>query len=104
MCPGSSLMQGKDVFPIPGTKHVKYLQENISAFEIKLSPEEIDLLEQAVPASEVICNCSNEWLAKFSRISASCVGFCGFHAFVYPARLQQLVAFAWHATLIWLMQ
>ncbi|KAK9803364.1 hypothetical protein WJX73_009039 [Symbiochloris irregularis] len=46
--------QGKDVFPIPGTKHIKYLEDNVAAFNIKLSPQELKTLEEAVPASKVI--------------------------------------------------
>ena len=42
-------MQGKDVFPIPGTKRVKYLQENAKAVQIQLSKEELQELADAVP-------------------------------------------------------
>ena len=45
--------QGDDVFPIPGTKKLKYLQENIAAFDIKLSKEELTELEAAVPRDAV---------------------------------------------------
>lgn len=45
--------QGRDVFPIPGTKRVKYLEENVAAFSIALSREELQLLEDAVSSSEV---------------------------------------------------
>jgi len=41
--------QGDDVFPIPGTKTLKFLRENIAAFDIKLSKQEMTELEQAVP-------------------------------------------------------
>ena len=34
------LVQGKDLVPIPATKHVKSLEENIAAADIRLSPEE----------------------------------------------------------------
>ncbi|KAK9836579.1 hypothetical protein WJX74_003504 [Apatococcus lobatus] len=37
--------QGDDVFPIPGTKRVKYLEENVAAFHIKLSKQELAQLE-----------------------------------------------------------
>jgi aryl-alcohol dehydrogenase-like predicted oxidoreductase len=47
------LAQGKDMVPIPGTKHRKYLEENAAAAEIKLSAAEIAELEAAVPAKEV---------------------------------------------------
>jgi len=41
--------QGDDVFPIPGTKTLKFLRENIAAFDIKLSKQEMAELEEAVP-------------------------------------------------------
>ncbi|KAK9812337.1 hypothetical protein WJX73_003313 [Symbiochloris irregularis] len=37
--------QGDDVFPIPGTKRLKYLEENVAAFNVKLSRAELDELE-----------------------------------------------------------
>ncbi|KZP03951.1 Aldo/keto reductase [Athelia psychrophila] len=37
------LAQGDDVLPIPGTKTIKYLQENLGAAKVQLTPE--DLLE-----------------------------------------------------------
>jgi len=42
-----------DVFPIPGTKSIKYLEENIAAFNVKLSKQEMTELEEAVPHSAV---------------------------------------------------
>ncbi|KAG1906905.1 NADP-dependent oxidoreductase domain-containing protein, partial [Suillus fuscotomentosus] len=35
------LVQGEDVIPIPGTKKVKYLEENLSAINVSLSPESV---------------------------------------------------------------
>ena len=45
--------QGDDVFPIPGTKSIRYLEENIAAFNVKLSKQEMTELEEAVPHSAV---------------------------------------------------
>ena len=42
-------MQGKDVFPIPGTKRIKYLEENAQAVQIQLSKAELQELADAVP-------------------------------------------------------
>ena len=42
--------QGHDVFPIPGTKRRTYLEENIAAFEIALSDDELATLDEIVPA------------------------------------------------------
>ncbi|KAL0945918.1 hypothetical protein HGRIS_012201 [Hohenbuehelia grisea] len=35
------LAQGEDVIPIPGTKKVEYLQENLGAASLKLTPDEL---------------------------------------------------------------
>ncbi|KAF8160452.1 NADP-dependent oxidoreductase domain-containing protein [Mycena galopus ATCC 62051] len=35
------LAQGDDIIPIPGTKKIKYLEENIAAGNLKLSPEDV---------------------------------------------------------------
>jgi len=42
--------QGDDVVPIPGTKHVRYLEENVMAAEIQLSDEDLSRLDEAAPA------------------------------------------------------
>ena len=47
------LAQGEDVVPIPGTKRVKYLEENVGAADIELTREDLDALEQAVPREAV---------------------------------------------------
>ena len=43
------LAQGEDVVPIPGTKHVRYLDENIGALEVKLSDEDLKRLDEILP-------------------------------------------------------
>ena len=43
------LAQGDDVVPIPGTKRVRYLDENIGALDIDLSPEDLDRLDRILP-------------------------------------------------------
>ena len=45
--------QGDDVFPIPGTKRIKYLEENIAAFNVKLSKQELAEIEEHVPHDQV---------------------------------------------------
>ncbi|MGO1055946.1 aldo/keto reductase [Crossiella sp. CA198] len=45
--------RGQDVVPIPGTKRLKYLEENIAAATITLTAEEIASVEAAVPAEEI---------------------------------------------------
>jgi aryl-alcohol dehydrogenase-like predicted oxidoreductase len=41
--------RGDDVVPIPGTKRRSYLEENVAAAAIELSPDELERLEQAFP-------------------------------------------------------
>jgi aryl-alcohol dehydrogenase-like predicted oxidoreductase len=43
------LAQGDDVVPIPGTKRVSYLEENLAAAEIELTADDLDRLEEAFP-------------------------------------------------------
>ncbi|HEX7633334.1 MAG TPA: aldo/keto reductase [Candidatus Saccharimonadales bacterium] len=43
------LAQGKDIVPIPGTKHIEYLKENIAAVDIELSEEDLQGLNDAMP-------------------------------------------------------
>ena len=45
------LSRGEQVVPIPGTKRVKYLEENLGAAEIELSAEESQRIADAVPAA-----------------------------------------------------
>ena len=43
------LAQGDDIVPIPGTKHVKYLDENLAASTITLTPDEIARIDAILP-------------------------------------------------------
>src|SRR5262249_9631585 len=43
------LAQGEDVIPIPGTKRRKYLEENVVAAEITLTPDELARIDAAAP-------------------------------------------------------
>jgi aryl-alcohol dehydrogenase-like predicted oxidoreductase len=45
------LAQGDDVVPIPGTKRVKYLEENLGAAGVELTSDDLAQLERAVPAA-----------------------------------------------------
>ncbi len=40
------LAHGKDMIPIPGTKRVRYLEENIAAAELQLTDQEMKVLEK----------------------------------------------------------
>ena len=43
------LAQGNDIVPIPGTKRRKYLEENVAAVDITLSPDDLRRLEEIFP-------------------------------------------------------
>jgi aryl-alcohol dehydrogenase-like predicted oxidoreductase len=43
------LAQGGDIVPIPGTKRVRYLEENVAAAEVELSPADLARLDEAAP-------------------------------------------------------
>src|SRR5579883_1584553 len=43
------LAQGPDVIPIPGTKHVARLEENLGALAVRLEPAEIGRIDNAIP-------------------------------------------------------
>ncbi len=43
------LAQGDDIVPIPGTKRRKYLEENVGALEVKLTPEDQLRLKEVFP-------------------------------------------------------
>jgi aryl-alcohol dehydrogenase-like predicted oxidoreductase len=43
------LAQGENIFPIPGTKRIPYLVENIGALDIVLSKEELDDINLIAP-------------------------------------------------------
>jgi aryl-alcohol dehydrogenase-like predicted oxidoreductase len=43
------LAQGRDVIPIPGTKRIERVEENLAALDVQLRPEEIASISEAVP-------------------------------------------------------
>src|SRR6476469_3263458 len=43
------LAQGDDIVPIPGTKHVRYLDDNIGALEVQLTGEDLKRLDAILP-------------------------------------------------------
>lgn len=43
------LAQGEGIFPIPGTKRIKYLEENIAAINIALTPAELQEINDIAP-------------------------------------------------------
>jgi aryl-alcohol dehydrogenase-like predicted oxidoreductase len=43
------LAQGDDIIPIPGTKRRRYLEENLGALEIRLTPNDLAQLDRILP-------------------------------------------------------
>src|ERR1035438_9468176 len=43
------LAQGKDIVPIPGTKHTRYLEDNLGALDVHLTEEHLRRLDDAFP-------------------------------------------------------
>ncbi len=48
------MRQGDDIFPIPGTKKIKYLEENLGAYDVKLTDKETILIREAIERAEVV--------------------------------------------------
>ncbi len=48
------LSKGDDLVPIPGTKRRTYLEENVAAAAMWLTPDEVTELEAAVPQNEIV--------------------------------------------------
>ncbi|MCG8690319.1 MAG: aldo/keto reductase [Minwuiales bacterium] len=47
------LAQGDDIFAIPGTKRISYLEDNVAAGDIDLTSEELAALSDAMPVGSV---------------------------------------------------
>jgi aryl-alcohol dehydrogenase-like predicted oxidoreductase len=58
------LARGEDVFPIPGTKRVERLEENVGALDVVLTPEDLSRIDAAFPAG----------VAKGERYSEQAMG------------------------------
>ena len=48
------LAKGDDIIPIPGTKKLARLEDNIGAVEVTLTPEDVAAIERAVPPEAVV--------------------------------------------------
>lgn len=47
------MAQGSDIIPIPGTKKIKYLEENMDVLEVKLTEQETLEIRNAIEGTEV---------------------------------------------------
>jgi aryl-alcohol dehydrogenase-like predicted oxidoreductase len=45
------LNRGEHIVPIPGTKRVSYLEENLAAADVQLSPEEVERIADEIPTA-----------------------------------------------------
>ena len=43
------LAQGEDIVPIPGTKRRRYLDENVAALEVRLTPQDLKRIDEIAP-------------------------------------------------------
>jgi aryl-alcohol dehydrogenase-like predicted oxidoreductase len=43
------LRQGEDIVPIPGTRHVKYVEENVRALDIELTADDLQRIGEVAP-------------------------------------------------------
>ena len=43
------MAQGEYIFPIPGTKRIKYLEENVGAEDVKFTKEELHEIDTIAP-------------------------------------------------------
>ncbi len=48
------LYKGSDIVPIPGTKRVSYLEENMAASKLSLSPQQLTELDEALKPGSII--------------------------------------------------
>ena len=47
------MRQGDDIIPIPGTKKIKYLEENLGSLDVKLSDDEDKEIREAIQKAQV---------------------------------------------------
>jgi len=48
------LAQGDDIVPIPGTKRRKYLEENVAAFDLRLTQADLARIDRALPPGSAV--------------------------------------------------
>ena len=48
------MARGDDIVPIPGTKHVRYLEENAASAEVVLSPADLSRIDEVFPVGAAV--------------------------------------------------
>ena len=56
--------QGANLFPIPGTKKMKYLEENVAALDVTFTKEELIEIDIIAPKDVAVGNRYNEAMMK----------------------------------------
>ncbi|MDP1836395.1 MAG: aldo/keto reductase [Chlamydiales bacterium] len=56
--------KGDNIIPIPGTRRIKYLEENIGALQVKLTAKDLRHLEEVVPIDAIQGARGNESMLK----------------------------------------
>jgi len=62
------LAQGEDIIPIPGTKRIQYLKENIGALQVELSKDDLTNLENIIKEHPVMGKRYPEAILKTSYL------------------------------------
>jgi aryl-alcohol dehydrogenase-like predicted oxidoreductase len=44
------MRRGEDIVPIPGTKQVRYLEENVAALDVEPTDDDLARLDEVAPA------------------------------------------------------
>ncbi|MCU1272061.1 MAG: aldo/keto reductase family oxidoreductase [Acidobacteriaceae bacterium] len=63
------LAQGEDIVPIPGTKRVKYLEENVGALDVKLTAEDLTQIEKILPKGAAAGQRYNEQMMRLVEVA-----------------------------------
>ena len=50
------LAQGQEIVPIPGTKRISYLEENLGALQVQLTEDDLQQIEEVAPRSAIAGN------------------------------------------------
>ena len=58
------LYKGQHIVPIPGTRHITYLEENLASDSIRLNAEEMQTLDFAMGEGKVAGNRYPDWVMK----------------------------------------
>lgn len=64
-----ALAQGDDIVPIPGTKRVKYLEENVGALDVNLTPDDLAQIERILPKGVVAGRRYNESMMRLIDVA-----------------------------------